>query len=217
MLQLNTLLSRICYRAGDWLKQSAERRLLRGSLRRAGFDPDRRIVSYTSPEELAVLHTLAAGCAEGARALEIGSHLGASAVYLAAGLGQRHGHLYCVDTWNNDAMADGAGDTYADFCATTRGITNITAIRKMSTALEPGDLPLPLHLVFIDADHSYAAVKADFEHIEAWLTDDAIVAFHDTLAAKGVTRFVGEIMARPDFSPAGHVNNLTWLRKITPL
>lgn len=213
----DALLSRICHRAGDWIKRSAERRLLRLSLRRAGFDPDRPIVSYTTREELAVLHALASGCPEGARVLEIGSHLGASAVYLAAGLGQRQGHLYCVDTWKNDAMADGVSDTYADFCATTHGIKNITAIRKMSTALGPGDLPLPLHLVFIDADHSYPAVKADFEHIEAWLADDAIVAFHDTLAAKGVTRLVGEIMARPDFCPAGHVNNLTWLRKIPVL
>ncbi len=211
------LLSRIWLRTADRITRSAERRLLRSRLRRAGVDPDRPVISYTTPEELAVLHGLAAGCAEGARVLEIGSHLGASAVYLAAGLGPRHGHLYCVDTWNNDAMADGANDTYADFCATTRGIKNITAIRKMSTALGPGDLPLPLHLVFIDADHSYAAVKADFEHIEAWLADDAIVAFHDTLAAKGVTRLVGEIMARPDFCPAGHVNNLTWLRKIPVL
>jgi hypothetical protein len=42
-----------------------------------------------------------------ARALEIGSHVGSSALFICAGMAGRGGHLYCVDTWANDTMPDG--------------------------------------------------------------------------------------------------------------
>jgi predicted O-methyltransferase YrrM len=38
----------------------------------------------------------------------------------------------------------------------------------------------PIDLLFIDGDHSYEGVKADFEGFRNWLTKDALVVFHDT-------------------------------------
>ena len=37
----------------------------------------------------------------------------------------------------------------------------------------------PLSFVFIDGFHSFKQVVNDFEKVKPWLTDDAIVAFHD--------------------------------------
>ena len=79
-----------------------------------------RIQSYTHPWELSTLFKLAAACPPGARAVEIGSHLGASACYLAAGLRLVGGHLICVDTWQNDAMDDTPEDTFRAFQAEHR-------------------------------------------------------------------------------------------------
>jgi predicted O-methyltransferase YrrM len=148
----------------------------------------------------------------GARALEIGSHLGASSCYLGAGLKPRKGVLFCVDTWNNETMPDGIKDTFSEFSANTSGLGGlIVPLRKRSTDLLREDVLTPLDLVFIDGDHSYESVKSDFEVVWPWLSEEATVAFHDTVAFAGVSRLLGEILACGEARLAGHINNLSWI------
>jgi len=130
--------------------------------------------------------------------VEIGSYLGASSCFIAAGLGEGS-RLYCVDTWLNDAMKydeadiDAAPrDTYSSFVSNTRThIGKIVPIRLKSVeAIEL--VPDSIEFLFLDGDHSYEGVKADWDCYSERLHSGSIVVFHDTGWAEGVKRVVQE-------------------------
>jgi predicted O-methyltransferase YrrM len=193
-----------------------DRRVVGDALGRIGASEATEIPSWTTERELHALFALAAACPPGARALEIGSYLGASTCYLAAGLRTRAGHLYCVDTLDNETMPEGPRDTLALFDTNTHGFAHmITRVRKRSELLSADDVETPLDLVFIDGDHAYDAVRADFERVSEWLAPDGVVAFHDVGAAEhpGVSSVVGEAIASGRWAPAGVAESLVWLRR----
>lgn len=172
------------------------------------------IQSYTTHAELRALSEAAARCRHGAVALEIGSHLGASTCYIAAGLSRVGGRLFCVDTWHNETMPEGLRDTFAEFSRNTAGAkVMITPLRKPSGALVRDDLILPLDFAFIDADHSYYAVKQDWHLIAPWMSQDGVLAFHDCIAFEGVSRVVGEALASGQWRLESHTGNLLFIRR----
>ena len=173
------------------------------------------IFTYTNPRELRALYELALNCPKNGNALEIGSHLGASSCYIAAGLAQASGRLFCVDTWNNETMPEGEQDTFAIFQQNTNGVRHtITPVRKWSKDLKWTDIQTLLDLVFIDGDHSYVGTKSDFECVKQWMAEDGIIAFHDfsNLSFPGVTRVVGEALASGDWMIVGKVDTLVWIK-----
>jgi predicted O-methyltransferase YrrM len=173
------------------------------------------IPTHMTRRELGVLHDLAANVRVAGNVLEIGSYLGASSCYLAGALSLRNGRLYCVDTWKNQTMPEGERDTYAEFRRNISGVADhITPLRKRSDELEAHDVALPLDLVFIDADHSYAAVRADCERVRDWVIDGGILALHDCTCFESVSRVLGEILASGSWQIAGNVDSLVWLRRI---
>ncbi len=185
-------------------------------LQDAGIPEANKIFTYTNPHELRALYNLALNCPQGAVALEIGSHLGASSCYIAMGLKKVNGHLLCVDTWQNQTMPEGEQDTFIEFQKNTNGVKQqITPIRKRSEEVNADDIKVPLNLVFIDGDHAYEAVKRDFENTQKWLTEDGIIAFHDfsTPYFEGVNRVVGEALASGKWIIMGQVDSLVWIQK----
>ena len=56
---------------------------------------------------------------------EVGSYLGASACFLASGGMSRIRKLYCVDTWENDAMSEGKMSTFDAF---TRNVSEFSLV-----------------------------------------------------------------------------------------
>jgi len=186
-------------------------------MRARGLGHARDISSWTGPSELRALHDLAAAAPPNAAALEIGSYLGASTCYLAAGLARGGGRLICVDTWNNETMPEGERDTFAEFTRNTRVVADhVTVVRKRSERLDDGDIPTPIHLAFIDGDHGYEAVRRDFDIVAARLAPNGVVAFHDFGDASfpGVTRVVGEALASGRWVQRGFLRTLVW---ITPV
>lgn len=173
------------------------------------------IPTHTKQSELAILYKLASSRPPKCRALEIGSHLGASACYIAAGLAPKQGHLFCVDTWNNETMPEGEQDTLDEFDNNTRRFRSlITTIRKRSDELVESDLETPLGFAFIDGDHSYSSVKTDFEKISPWIQPGGIIAFHDsTPIFPGVPRVIGEALASGEWTLSGFVDSLCWLER----
>lgn len=147
-------------------------------------------------------------------AVEIGSYLGASSAFLAAGLGSA-GRVHCIDTWRNDAMTDGERDTMAGFLANTapyrdriaplRGWSHDPAIVRR--AAEAG----AIDLLFIDGDHSFDAVLADWTLYAPLLSPGAAVAMHDIGWAEGVQRVVDERI-RPRMRTERRLPNLWWGR-----
>jgi predicted O-methyltransferase YrrM len=144
--------------------------------------------------------------------LEIGSHLGASARYLAAGAATRGGRLYCIDTWQNQTMPEGEQDTYAAFTANVAAVAEwIVPVRKASEDVTQGDIPEPVHLAFIDGDHAYEAVRRDIDLVLPLMTDDPVIAFHDTTTYPGVARCLGEMLTSGKWKLGGHVQTLGWI------
>lgn len=47
--------------------------------------------------------------------------------------------------------------------------------------------------LFIDGDHSYAGVKADFENYKGLVRPGGLIVFHDTIGIPDVKRFIDEI------------------------
>ncbi len=154
--------------------------LLSGKLRRHGLQQHMRVFSHTTVAERLRLFYMARSLPPQSRALEIGSHLGSSALFLCAGLAKNRGQLICVDTWMNDAMTEGRRDTLSTFQTNTQKFaSNITIVRKKSGDLTQNDIGGELDLVFIDGDHSEAGVRTDFLKIIIHVKKGGIVAFHD--------------------------------------
>lgn len=166
-------------------------------LRRHGLLPHMRVFSHTTAEERFRLFQLARFLPANARALEIGSHLGSSALFLCAGLAPIGGHLICVDTWMNETMPDGSKDTLKEFEQAIRPFAHmITPVRKLSQDLTPADVGGALDLAFIDGDHSEAGVRSDFDIISPFIKHGGFLAFHDVSETyPGVTKVLGEALA----------------------
>jgi predicted O-methyltransferase YrrM len=217
-MRQRTTSAKILRRLRNYASRAAEtsnRWYRRRELADASLPDATRVHTHMSALELYSLYDLAAEATETKRVLEIGSYLGASSCYLAAALTIQDGHLYCVDTWANETMPEGERDTFAEFSKNTRGVAQrITMIRKRSDDLTADDLPLPVDLVFIDADHSYRAVKADFEKVRNWVRDGGTIAFHDTIWFEGVSRVLGEILATGEWMLGGKADSLVWIRKV---
>src|SRR5688572_25252128 len=110
-------------------------------LRRHRIARHLRIFSHSSPAERLELFHIVKLLPPRARALEIGSHVGSSALFICAGLNHVGGHLVCVDTWMNQTMSDGTKDTYDEFLSNTRPYAHmITSVRKFSCDLTEADV-----------------------------------------------------------------------------
>jgi len=165
-----------------WLAAQALRRTLRFGTRmgKAITAPLSAVPTHMFENELFVLYWLAKHLRVGATALEVGSYLGASACFLAAGLRNNGGRLYCVDTWHNDAMNEGSRDTYEDFVHNTQAFHDIiTPLRGKSIAVADQYAGPRIDLLFIDGDHTYEGCHNDWVKWQRHLSSEAILAFHD--------------------------------------
>lgn len=127
---------------------------------------------------------------------EIGSYVGASACCFGAARKQQgFGHVICIDTWANHAMSEGIRDTWQDFRNNTLLYRDyIIPIRGFSTQVVKQVQCEVSHvdLLFIDGDHTYEGVKADWEAYKQFMRVGSIVVFHDYDWAEGVQRVVHE-------------------------
>jgi predicted O-methyltransferase YrrM len=114
--------------------------------------------------------------------IEVGSHLGRSTAALADNC---PGMLIAVDLWNNDYIYMEFQSNRAENVLSSKGGSVERAMHL--------NLPGKANFIFIDADHSYEAVKAD---IAAWskrLAPGGTIAGHDYDAHwPGVMRAVDE-------------------------
>lgn len=142
--------------------------------------------------------------------VEIGSARGKSAC--AVGLALRRngsGKLYAIDphsvtNWND---ADSV-DSFALITENLRkaGVTEFVEIVRQTSGDAAKGWNKKIDLIFIDGDHSYEGVKADWDLFLPHLNEFGVVVFHDTLwdlrpdpkiarADMGVPRFVDELRA----------------------
>jgi predicted O-methyltransferase YrrM len=101
--------------------------------------------------------------------VELGTWLGASAIPVALAIARWRGVLTCVDTWSDNIYR--AGDTSPWLllnCARNLVGAGVSNVRLMpTTTLDAARTwTEPIDCLYVDADHSYEAVRAD---LEAWV------------------------------------------------
>ena len=149
----------------------------------------------TVQERLALFQT-ALGLPQQFTVVEIGSYLGASTAFLGLAALQRDGTIHAVDSWENNAMGpEGERDTWAEFRTNTAPFEHfITPHRGYSTAVYAHGGGIPCDLLFIDGDHSYAAVKADLRDWVPTIKPGGWLAMHD-IDQPDVRRAFDELVA----------------------
>ncbi len=142
--------------------------------------------------------------------VEIGSYVGASSCFIAASLkNKNNSRLYCIDTWENDAMSEGKQQTYDIF------INNINLHEKYIIPQKGTSLDISrnfndkIDFLFIDGDHSYQGVKIDVENWFPKLNKNALVILHDIGWAEGVQKVAKELV-QPYVTEQGQLPNLWW-------
>jgi predicted O-methyltransferase YrrM len=161
--------------------------------------------------ERGFLFQLACDATAGAQVVEVGSWMGASTCFLAAGLKGEGAKVYAVDNfqglstcgedaawYNRHFRRLGANSTLEIFranfaalglsaCAEPVVNDSIAAARAMESRHGSIDL------IFIDGDHSYEACKADIAAWAPFARRGGVMAFHDFGSrAEGVTRAIFE-------------------------
>jgi predicted O-methyltransferase YrrM len=147
-----------------------------------------------SPEVGELLHDLASKVAAEQAVVELGSYRGKSTSYLARGAKIGKGApVFAVDAWSeevsawrNRILSRLPSATYREFLdqLTRAGVKDqVTPLRSMTTLaaemwadMEGGQ---SVGLLYIDGDHHFDAVLADFRAWRPHLTDDATVVFDD--------------------------------------
>lgn len=178
------------------------------------------IPTYTSVRERLLLFdeatTVLSLSPQACHIVEVGSYLGASAAVLAEVLRRErpdNGRLYCIDTWNNDAMSEGVRDTYEQFRAnTSRWQDLITPIRSSSTQISLHE-SLQVALVFVDGDHSYEMVTADINRFAPHIIPEGRLILHDHRSKPGVARALGNLLESGQWVIQRCVESLVSLRR----
>lgn len=168
------------------------------------------IPSHLTCRERITLFRLAQGAGTIA---EIGSYIGASACCFGAAVQANGcGRIICIDTWQNDAMTEGHRDTWQVFQKnTSRFREYIIPVRGYSTEVVQvvQEIAPCLDVLFIDGDHAYAGVKADWETYKRFIKPGATVIFHDYGWAEGVRRVIHEDVM-PLVSQHDSLPNMWW-------
>ncbi len=165
----------------------------------------RRAYTSLTAAESALLRSLAAGKLE---IVEVGVFEGVTSAMLAEAVGPQ-GSLYLVDPYELGTRPERwLGFSFTSFVAhrsVRRFRSRIRFVRATSLAAATSTLlPPRADLIFIDADHTYEAVRDDFLAWAPRLAPGGIVAFHDSRCSP----------ARPDLTPeTGPVRLLTEIRE----
>ena len=164
---------------------------------------------------------LAAACptAEG-EILEIGSFRGRSAIVLAKASALADScRISAVDPHpvSGPTIEDEHGNpsAIALFEANLReaGVRDRIEIHQMLSGELATQWDRPLRLLWIDGDHTYTGAKIDYDGFSPYLTDGAMVAFHDVLTPFGCTQVFKEaILEGPHFGPVGFCGSIGWGR-----
>jgi predicted O-methyltransferase YrrM len=141
-------------------------------------------------------------------AVEVGSARGKSACYIGMALKENGaGRLFAVDphistNWNDTDSVD----TYQILRHHLEelGLTEVATIVRRASGDALADVPESIDMLFIDGDHCYEGVKADWNLFTPRLSRFGLVVFHDTMwdlmrdsklyrSDMGVPRFVEEL------------------------
>jgi predicted O-methyltransferase YrrM len=170
--------------------------------------------SQTHPEEREMLCRHAAIARS---AVEVGTFMGLTAGCLARALPD-DGVLYCVDPY------PGGGESIqavAHRHLKRLGVWKHIRMLRSDSHGAMASLPARVDFFFVDGDHSYDGLKADWWVVRQLLRPGGIAAFHDTardpdasLHSEGAIRFFEEVIAQDaEFEIVDRVRSLNLIRR----
>lgn len=170
--------------------------------------------SQTHPEERACLcHHIAKAKA----AVEIGTFMGLTAAEMAHAL-PAGATLYCVDPY----FAGGEPlQQIAHRQMARAGVTSKVRMMRTDSAGAAAELPAEVDFFFVDGDHSYDGLAADWKVVKHLLRSGGIAAFHDVLPVAGSevfscgsVKFFKEVVSNDsDFEFIERVRSLAVLKR----
>ena len=164
--------------------------------------------------------------------VEIGSFMGRSTAYLAAGSKSNGREMVVAVDHFRGSPENQVGEAYADPTLALEGTTlrvfkeNLAALALsdhvttlvQSSAQAAASWRGPIRLLFIDADHSYESSRADFELWSPHVVSHGLVCFHDITNWPGVTQFYQELLSTTEeYQEVGGVVSLRVLQKRGPV
>jgi predicted O-methyltransferase YrrM len=209
-MKLNRILRRLIYHS-----------LFRGV--RDGIEKYLNIVmsaeGQISRSEAAKLIELAKNTPPTTDIVEIGTYRGRSTIALAFGslLGNSN-RVYAIDPhvefrgiFGGQFGPQDQAELYRNLLRARVG--NIVAVVNLpSQAVAKSWSENNVGLLWVDGDHRYEAVRADYKAWYPFIRDDGVIAFHDS-DAEGVKALINEITQSGAARYCGQLEMLSWFRK----
>ncbi len=183
-----------------------------------------RLIDPTSQTISSELQTLSKYARGRERALEIGSYQGVSAAFIAGAL-RAEGRVYCVDPWL-DTPRGSRNPCYLIFERHLHrlGLWDKIAVLRGYSSEIVDQIPNDLDFIFVDGDHSWAGLAADWQIVKSRLGTGGVVCLHDTLIPTSEpwrtlesVRFFDEVITKdPDFRVVEQVHSMTVLARSAP-
>ncbi len=190
----------------------------------------RDVEGYLHDQEGHALFRLAATGPGAGAIVEIGSFLGRSTAFLAAGSrSAEREKVVAVDHFRGspehqpgqafacETLAK-EGSTFPRFQANLKrlGLSEQVTPVVASSGEAASRWSGPVRLLFIDGDHSYEESRADFERWSGFVVPGGLIAFHDVEVWPGVTRFYRELMREAAYREVAVVRSLRVIEKVGP-
>ena len=152
--------------------------------------------------------------------VEIGSYRGRSTTALALGsLTGNHVPIFAVDP--HDPFTGPFGGQFGPVDRgyfmrnlLETGMFHLVRPLAASSEMLSKEWPVPVRLLFFDADHKYASVARDIEHWQANLPSGALLILNNATDSRvGTGRLAGELIESQRFEQVGLAGNILALRR----
>lgn len=151
--------------------------------------------------------------------VEVGSFRGRSTVALGFGsIMHNNNRVYAVDphveftgVLGGKFGIDDQDELYKNIVRS--GVGKIVAVVSIpSVKAAQGWSDKNIGLLWIDGDHRYESVKADYGAWAPHVVDDGVIAFHDC-NLEGIATLIRETTSKGEIKPLGTIENLAWFIK----
>jgi len=148
--------------------------------------------------------------------VEIGSYRGRSTIALAFGSREGNGNrVYAIDPHSKflgilgGTFGPSDQANFYDNIVSAKVGEIVCSVSLPSLAAARSWSDRNVSLLWVDGDHSYKAVREDFEAWKSFVIRGGIVAFHDN-SVPGVQTLIQELSCAKHIAPLGEVGALSW-------
>ncbi len=173
---------------------------------------------YLSLAEGRLLHRLAKECNAVGEIVEIGSWKGRSTIWIAFGSRQGSGKkVYAIDP-HTGSEGMPKGNSFKEFKAniSKAGVSSLVKPIVKTSEQAASGFREKAAFVFIDGNHDYGFARQDFDLWFPKVSENGVMAFHDTNLVEGPKRVVNEsVFPSRFFRRIGFADSITFAEKVS--